>query len=835
MASVIQIQGAVVDIISRVNDSRNPKVFFKLKTSEGKDYKVECPFFCPLSNGDGFYGVAQVLDSQNLKILKPPFVSVPVDKDNTLQFFLRTLRGTKFGAVSATRFYEELENLAREFQYGKQFESELASDESSTKSYNAITPESRYFGDGVVAFLTEYSAEFCNNKNEKVINMIAGKTLNKPQVKKLLEEWHNKRSFRRLFLLGLTRGEILSSGKNLEDLYNICLENPYKIASIQYDKCEKILNSIGKIPTDIQKDCGRINRYIYENVNSKGWFCTPEWMVRRAFPKYDTYKDILLKEYDMTEVNEKVYLTYNYKIETRVANYVNSLISDTVKEYEKKDLFSLSSSLYECKTLTDEQKNAINGALRSKISVITGGAGVGKSLCIREITRNLSIRGVNYYVCAFTGKAVSRIHEIMKNKNAMTIDRLIMKIKERTSNDPKFEKESIKHIIVDESSMVTTELFYRLISQLNTKVAFTFLGDCNQLPPIGAGTLMKELMHSFRVPIFYLTQNQRIIPHTSIKDTTEASPGSKEFERYILENANALIDSKRSKRHPLKYKEGEGFYILEGNKETVHTIIDSLKKVNIDKDKIVIISPYKAPLQELNNIFQQVFFGEIMTPENSYHQPTPSGGRLWCIGDRVMMNVNNYKINVMNGEQGNVVGIEDSGIRVEFEGEVQHLFKFSSGLDPEKDELEDIDENSSSNELFVDHLSHSFAISCHKSQGSEYEYVILYIPEDKAFSNFLNINLLYTAITRTKRTIWIVGSRSTLEKISMTDMPPRYDGLSSMLRSMQVSESEKVLETLVLKPEIATGSHLSTTLTSFAEKEDSYDDILALYDDDDFI
>lgn len=820
MDTLVQFQGVVLDLISVLRNPTTPKVIFKLRTAENKDYKVECPFFCPLSIGDGFYGVGKILDSNNVLIVKPPFVSIPIDRDNTIQFFLKSLKGTKFGLVSATKLYQELESLAKQFHYGKEFEHE-----KTEAVYSGITHESRYHGDGVIAILTEYAAEYCNTKSEKIIEFFAGKSINKPQTKKLLEEWNNKRSFRRLFLLGLSRFEINGSNKSFDEMYNICLQNPYRIPSIQYDKCEKILSSIGRFPTDIQKDCGRINRYVYENSNSKGWICTPEWMVRKAFPKYDTYKEILQKEYELTELNENVYTVYNYKVESTVSNYINSLILETAEAYRSNIGPRLNRS-YECKTLTDEQKNAIEGVLNSKVSIITGGAGVGKSLCIREITRNLSSRGVKFILAAFTGKAVSRLHEIMRNKVAATIDR---HIRSGILDEP------IQHIIIDESSMVTTELFYRMISKLKYRPAITFIGDCNQLPPIGAGTLMRELMNSRRIPIYYLTQNQRIVAmnQQSNEEKTEGvSPGQVQFDRFILENANALIDPKRNRRTPIKYKEGSGFYIMEGNKTTVESILSSLYQIKCDPDKIVIISPYKYPVKELNDIFQQVFYSDLMDTDQSYYQPTMDGGRLWCIGDRVMMTVNNYKINVMNGEQGKVVSIEDEGIRVQFEDEVQHLFKFSSGKNPEEEDLEmdDIDENSGSIELIVDFLIHSYALTTHRSQGSEYEYVILYIPEDKKLTDFLNINLLYTAITRTKKTIWVVSSKYNLEKISTVEMPKRYDGLALNLQNMRIEAKEKILEPYIRKPEILTGTHLSTTLTEFVEEIETAEDIYALYE-----
>jgi hypothetical protein len=284
---VYELKGGVTDILSKNNE----RVIFKVKTAVGKFYKVECPFFCPLSIGDGFYGVVKKLDVENVKVVKPPYVQIPVDKDNTMQFFIKALRGKskKVGSVTASRFYSELEALAKEYHYGQSFASEGLIEASvqslATQSpYNAIDPESKYSGDGVIAFLTENAADYCNNRNEKMIDVIAGKSLDKSQVRKLLDEWHNKRSMRRLYLLGLTRSEINNSCKNMEELYKICLENPYRVASIAYEKCERILNSVGKIASDIQKDCGRINRYVYDNADTKGWMCTPAKVLRRSLP-----------------------------------------------------------------------------------------------------------------------------------------------------------------------------------------------------------------------------------------------------------------------------------------------------------------------------------------------------------------------------------------------------------------------------------------------------------------------------------------------------------------------------------------------------------------------
>jgi exodeoxyribonuclease V alpha subunit len=413
----------------------------------------------------------------------------------------------------------------------------------------------------------------------------------------------------------------------------------------------------------------------------------------------------------------------------------------------------------------------------------------------------------------------------MRNKNAITIDRYIMKVKERKGNDPKFDVKNIKHIIIDESSMVTTELFYRLLQQLDSRVSFTFVGDTQQIQPIGWGSIMKELIASGRVPTFYLTKNQRIqMTSKDSSDSSDTISGEKIFDRAILENANNLVNPKRNLSTPLKFIQGSGFYILNGAKETVKNIVKALHAKDYKLSDFVIISPYKQPLDELNSIVQDIY----LPPESThrYVQPTANGGRTWAIGDKVMMIANNYKINVFNGDIGQVVGLDDSGVKVKFEDEAEHLFKFTKEGVADEDNLSDVDEKSSSDELFVNYLAHSFAMTSHKSQGSEYNFVILYL-ESKGFSgSFLNINLLYTSITRAKQTLWIVCDEPVLDRITITKSPVRYDGLSSMLLETKNSEREEILKPLTINPEFVTSLSSSTAITQL---HDDFDDV-DLYD-----
>lgn len=856
MNQYYELTGVVTEIIYKSNDKFKPSIF-TLKTANNVGYKVECSFFCPVSTGDACVLTVSMIDKEKkfVKVVKQPFVTLPMDKDNTIQFFMKTLKGQSFGPIGASKLYDDLAKYAKQMYYGEFFIEKK--DITKDYEYKAINNEDRYKSDGVIPFLSETAAEYCDSRNDKIIDLLVGKngesagniagvsklksTLTKAQARKLLDEWHNKRSLRRLYLLSLTRTEIINSGFNLDELYYVCLTNPYRIASINYDKCETILNSIGKIATEEIRNLGRINRYVYDSSNSKGWSCIPLFLIKKSFPDFESKlksNPMFISEYGMILENDRLYTKHIYNVEKSVSSFINKAINQTAEIYEEDKLNSdmIIGNFYECKTLTDEQKTAVNNSLKAKISLITGGGGVGKSTIIREIARNLSIRGIGYVVCSFTGKAVSRLHEIMKNKNAITIDRFIMKTKERKVNDAKFDISSIKHIIIDESSMVTTELFYRLLQQLDTNVSITFVGDINQLPAIGYGSLMKELMNCGRVPTFYLTKNQRIqsslgVVNTKSDDTKEedttGTNGEKTFDRAILENANNLINHKRNLSIPLNFVEGAGFYILNGSKETVANVAKALKQNNYTCDDLVVISPYRQPLKDLNVIVQDIFFpeGSVMR----YEQETPIGVRVWAVGDKVMMNANNYRINIFNGDIGVVVSLNEHGVSVRFDDESEHLFKYTP-KEEEGEDNPDVDEKSDSDELFVHYLSHAFAMSVHKSQGSEYKFVILYLESKGNFNNFLNINLLYTAITRAKQTLWIVCDKNVLIQASKTPSPIRYDGLSYMLKALKNIEKEKILEIYTLNPIFDTSLDSATALTAINESSDDYNDSVDMFD-----
>ena len=438
-------------------------------------------------------------------------------------------------------------------------------------------------------------------------------------------------------------------------------------------------------------------------------------------------------------------------------------------------------------TLTEEQITAITGGLFYDVSIITGGAGTGKTSIIAELAHRLKLKKETFAMSLSRVKLFSRLQEVLKCRLAMTMDRMIINKKGATFDV----------LIIDEASMVTTELFDRFIRTFTHPYRIVIVGDINQLQPIGWGTLMKQLIAAKRIPTFYLTHNHRILQYSVNEevDRPSGAPGLEKFDRVALDNANALIDPSRSMDTPISFRQGTGFYEMEGDINVVQSIIMQLAGSGIHHSRVVVLTPYNKHLKDLNSIFQDVYLNDV----KSTHGPK---GRKWCVGDRVMMTMNNYDINVMNGEEGDVVDIDKKGITVEFKDQKQHIFLYQGTMS-------DIDnryhtEEKGEKELTIDQLQHSFAITVHKSQGSQWEFVIFFIPTvigpGGKLNKFLNINLFYTGITRLEKAIWLVGSPHIISHATCVAQSRRYEGLCARLLEMKDPELEASLELLVAPP-----------------------------------
>ena len=817
-------------------------VSFILAT-EDEELTCICNFFCPLEEGDTLFGTVTVNNSY-VTFITTPFVQIPVSEDMVKLCFIKALRGSGFGSISAETLYKKLEKysinlgfsneiskndilrvihpdklikfnfpqhdipniidcsriIIEEFKGSKETLKLLKSKlnpESLKIIFNKLNIQEDSNSMSVISYLSNISFKYSKNKDPEILNtLILHTELKHNQIDKLLEWWHKKRSLRRLHLFNLTNKEIFACKKSLDDIYNICVNNPFILPAIPYEKAKAILKSMTREPSSDELICGRIVRFIYDKLEKNAWTCTPCWMLIKNFPNFISFRDMLINEYEVIFDSNFCYLEYPFEVETYVTKYIDNLIKQTAKEYirlSNKDTPELETNTYLNKDLTDEQKIVISSCLESKISMINAGAGTGKSSCIREIVHNLDIRKIPWHIGTFTGKATSRVNEIFgKNGTSMTLDKAIA--------SPNMVSK-FKYLILDESSMITMELFYRFIKVFTHPFRIIIVGDINQLTTIGWGAFMKALIISQRIPMFTLTINHRI------------ANGS-----IALKNANKLVEPDRLKMiaediavDPVIFENGNGFDQTNGDINYVKDVVKTLKEANIPTDKICIMSPWNESLDELNKIVQNIY---LINEESRY---IDNDNISWIVGDRVMFLNNNYSKMVMNGDEGYIKqvilpGIDgehiDGGIYVRFKNHDEDIFLTFKIVNTTKQKVSSLtkrggemgvalepEEMETNVELSIRDVIHSFACTVDKMQGSEIDFCIIFIwrkfVSDQIYtSNFVNINRLYTALTRTKLYCWLIGNYELINDATCKIQTDKYDLLGYKLKQLKDNELE---------------------------------------------
>jgi DNA replication protein DnaC len=562
--------------------------------------------------------------------------------------------------------------------------------------------------------------------------------------------WKKNVMKRQLYLIGLYNKEIRESGLREDILFQKIRENPMKVASLSLERVFEI-NTLFRRKTE-EKDvkCGGIYRKLDE-FRKKGWFYVPEKIMKKIYPSLKELYSYLIEEYGVVVEDKRIYSYESYQIEDGISKRVAELIK-LDREGEKiraklptpkKKTFKVYSDL----TLTKEQEEALESALRNYISIITGGAGCGKTTLLREIVKNLDGRGRKVLLTSFTGKAVMRIKEVLDDKHfderCMTLSKIITR-REGYQKIPQFDT-----LIIDEASMISTVLFNKFLSLFHTPFKIIFIGDCNQLEPIDSGALLKELIRSETIETHYLTINKR----------SQSS--------LIIKNASRLIDKDRDFRKPLKFKKGDGFYVIDEEVDFIKKIVKGLWKSEIDDNRVTILSPVNKYIPRLVEFHQKTYLkGKI---KMKY------GEKIYYYGDRMMQKTNFYsdELEVMNGEEGYITEMTEEYMEITYRKD--KIVSYDWLPKPKRSPtVDDGNEPLTNNSLI-----NSFAKTIHKSQGSEYDYVIIFLPSESV--NFVTINMLYTAITRAREKVWIVGEKSTIDRITTQRLAKRYETLAYRL------------------------------------------------------
>ena len=387
------------------------------------------------------------------------------------------------------------------------------------------------------------------------------------------------------------------------------------------------------------------------------------------------------------------------------------------------------------------QKKAIYESLKNGVSVLTGGPGTGKTTVIKALIRIFDNIGISYALCAPTGRASKRMSEAT-GCDAKTIHRLLdVSSGEELLNEPKFNKNAQDlltedAIIVDEASMIDVTLFNALLQAIKPGARIILIGDIDQLPSVGEGNTLNDIIASGQFSVVCLNEIFRQASNSGIVSNAHKI------------NKGELLDFNE------KY---DDFFFVQKEESKIPEYIADLCKNRLPRkygkdiiDQIQIITPTKKGMcgtGSLNYIMQ-----ESLNPQESNKSQLAKGqSRVFRVGDRVMQTKNNYNIEftenkngieivgsgIFNGDIGTIKSINDNMI-VDFGGRIVEYMH------------SDLDE-----------LDHSYAITVHKSQGSEYPIVIIPVSASCPYM-LLTRNLIYTAITRAEKMVLIVGDKETL-------------------------------------------------------------------------
>ncbi|WP_221760860.1 ATP-dependent RecD-like DNA helicase [Kibdelosporangium aridum] len=400
-------------------------------------------------------------------------------------------------------------------------------------------------------------------------------------------------------------------------------------------------------------------------------------------------------------------------------------------------------------SLAPEQEQAVRLALTSKVAVLTGGPGCGKSFTVRSIVELASAKQARVVLAAPTGRAAKRLSELTGHE-ASTVHRLL---ELKPGGEAAYDKDrplDADLVVVDEASMVDLLLANKLVKALAPGTHLLLVGDVDQLPSVGAGEVLRDLLAP-----------ETPIPHVRLTHIFRQAQQSG-----VVTNAHRI----NAGEHP--YTKGlDDFFLfsVDDVEQTAALTVDIVanripRKFRLDprKDVQVLVPTHRGPAgaAALNSLLQ-----EALTPSKPNLPERRFGGRVFRVGDKVTQIRNNYdkgENGVFNGTMGVVTGLdaEEQTLTVRTDEDEEVGYEFSE----------------------LDELTHAYAVTIHRSQGSEYPCVV--IPITTSAWMMLQRNLLYTAVTRAKKLVVLVGSaRAIGQAVRTASTGRRYTALDHRLRA----------------------------------------------------
>ena len=460
-------------------------------------------------------------------------------------------------------------------------------------------------------------------------------------------------------------------------------------------------------------------------------------------------------------------LYYNEKY---CANKIGELL------LKNKDI-KISDSIVNTDSLSVEQKESVFGVLSKGISILTGGPGCGKTYTTKTIVDVLLKLEKNIAICAPTGKAALKSTSVI-GFEAYTIHRLLGWDPENFGfmhND----KNTLPHnfIIVEESSMIDINLMCSLLKAVSEDCQILFIGDHNQLPPVSAGAPFRDMIESEIVPSFKLNkifrqaQGSKIITSAhkinegecpNINSPLESPELWKQGEDCLFIDSGLKEYGKNNKEYPAWSSLRYGLDVVDMIKKLYTETIQKYYKTS----DVQILIPMKV--SELGTIKINSIIRDAVNPKQKDKKEISIKNIIFREGDKIMHTVNNYELEVFNGDIGyiQIIDVISGTAEIKFEG--GRIVKYKK--------------------IDLMEIEHAFAISIHKSQGSEFDCVIL--PIMPTYNRMLERSLIYTGISRGKKLVIFVGQRKSLEKAVKTiNSNKRQTSLKELLLQQHVINS----------------------------------------------
>ena len=675
--------------------------------------------------------------------------------------------------------------------YGPQFKVQ----QYSIKAPEDIASIERYLGSGAIKGVgAALAARIVRKFKEDTFRIIEEeperlaeiKGISERKAQEIAQQTEEKRELRQAMIFLQNYGISLSLAVKIYqtyqlDMYRIIQENPYRMAEdvtgVGFKIADEIAHRVGiHLDSDFRIRSGIM--YVLQQASLEGHTYLPEELLtRRACELLGVDASGVEKHYmDMaidrklilkqSEAEVQIYASTFYYMELNVAVMLRELnvkydFSETAVEQRIRKIEQLSEL-----ELDEMQRTAVKEAVRSGLLVITGGPGTGKTTTINTIIQYFESEGMDIALAAPTGRAAKRMSETT-GYEAKTIHRLL-ELSGGMDEHAGFERNEQNPletdvIIIDEMSMVDITLMHNLLKAVVAGTRLILVGDVNQLPSVGPGSVLKDIIDSHACNVVRLN---RIFRQASESD--------------IIVNAHKI---NRGEPVSLDNKSRDFFFLKRYDANVIISICIQLirqklpKYVNASPFDIQVLTPMRKGLlgvERLNTILQQ-----YLNPSDGKKAEREHGQTIFRVGDKVMQIKNNYQAEWEIRSRYNIPIEKGLGVFNGDMGIVREINSFSETLTVEYEERRMVEYPFKE----LDQLDLAYAITIHKSQGSEYPAVI--IPLLTGPRMLMNRNLLYTAVTRARKCVTLVGDEKAFYNMEANvNEQKRYSGLRDRLEEL---------------------------------------------------